>query len=138
MAMSAAAVGAAGLFTGLFLSKYATIHHFMSGHHRLAYHFLILNSDTKLKDRLLLHRTQNLLKTLSPPPHHPPRTFNGLNPTSKARIPRRSRAPREVRQLLKGNWAMLSSQERKIATNLAAVGQGHLLKGWPSPGEHAH
>ena len=39
-----------------------------------------------------------------------------------------------MRQLLKSNWTLLSSQERSIATSLAACGQGHLLKGWPRPG----
>ncbi len=46
----------------------------------------------------------------------------------------RAQAGGEVRRLLRGNWALLSRQDRATAACLVANGQGHLLRHWPLPG----
>ena len=49
----------------------------------------------------------------------------------------RAQAGGEVRRLLRGNWALLSRQDRATAACLVANGQGHLLRHWPLPGDAA-
>ena len=50
----------------------------------------------------------------------------------------RAQAGGEVRRLLRGNWAMLSHQDRATAACLVATGKGHLLRNWPRPGAACH
>ena len=47
----------------------------------------------------------------------------------------RAQAGGEVRRLLRGNWAVLSRQDRATAACLVGSGQGHLLRHWPQPGD---
>ena len=48
---------------------------------------------------------------------------------------RPSKDQRDLRKLLKGNYGILSPEEKRMASTLVAAGQQHLFQHWPAPGE---
>ncbi|KAK9830261.1 hypothetical protein WJX72_010654 [[Myrmecia] bisecta] len=46
----------------------------------------------------------------------------------------RGQAQHQAKQVLKGNFRLLSSQERRVVSTLIAEGHGHLFSNWPPPG----
>ena len=47
---------------------------------------------------------------------------------------RPSRDQKALQQLLKGNYGLLSPEEKRMASTLVAAGQQHLFQHWPAPG----
>ena len=50
---------------------------------------------------------------------------------------RPSRDQKALKQLLKGNYGLLSPEEKRMASTLVAAGQQHLFQHWPAPGASA-
>ena len=47
---------------------------------------------------------------------------------------RPSRDQKALKEILKGNYGLLSPEEKRMASTLVAAGQQHLFQHWPAPG----
>lgn len=50
---------------------------------------------------------------------------------------RSSKDDKALKSILKGNYSILSPDERRMASTLVAAGQQHLFQQWPAPGAFA-
>ena len=58
----------------------------------------------------------------------------GATPSAFCRL---NKDQRNLKRLLKGNYGILSPEEKQMASTLVAAGQQHLFQHWPAPGDPA-